>query len=376
MQIDSILSKMKIIIFILLLALSSYIKCEDQEIRRFFCEDQTGNYCKLDMTGHNTNQTRFKPVAMYPKFVNSLYICGTQFPVFSAEDICNTFPDLEKIDVGALSIEEVSKNAFSKCIHLKSIAMYRNNISSLDIKLLWNVVDLEILQLTANQLTYIHPKVFKNLKRLRELYLRNNPLINLDADQMVKYMPSLKEIYLQDTDIECGRMSDVIEAFEEIDCIMKTDSLFERNRDYEPLKIHDLICLTTTQHTRVINEYLSEGIVTEEDLLTIVKLHERHDTHKCNDLNGLSNLENEVKNAVNSVQKITTDFENFQQKIELIEHQQKIALEMINLTFVDFEKKFDKGFSGFMDQKLKILARMLHENKINIQKLITSVICK
>lgn len=371
------LIKMKIFIAIFFTTLFSVVRCDDDyEIPQYYCEDRKGNYCKLDLTNHNITQSRFIPVATYPKFVNSLYICGTQLPIFSAEDICNTFPDLEKIDVGALAIEEVSKNAFSKCTHLRSISMYRNNITFLDIKLLWNVVDLEVLQLTGNQLTYIHPKVFKNLKRLRELYLRNNPLINLDADQMVKYMPNLKEIYLQDTDIACERMTDIIEAFEEIDAIIKTDSLINRIRDYEPLEVHDLICLTTEQHKNVIQEYLTSGIITAEDLMTIEKLHERHDTHKCHEGNVISSLDDQVKGMMISIKKVTMAIGYFQQKIDSIEAQQSILLKLTNMTFIDFEQKFDKSFSDFVDQKLKVLGRMLHENKINIQKLITSVICK
>lgn len=368
---------MKIQIFIFFTTFYSVTHCEDNnEIPQYYCEDRPGNYCKLDLTNHNVSEWRFIPVATYPKFVNSLYIFGTQLPFFSAEHICSVFVDLEKIDIGALSIEKVSKFAFSKCTHLRSIAMYRNNITFLDIKLLWNVVELEVLQLTGNQLTYIHPKVFKNLKRLRELYLRNNPLINLDSDQMVKYMPSLREVYLQDTDIECGRMNDIIEAFEEIDAIMKTDSLVDRHRDYEPSKVHDIICLEMEQHKIVINEYVALGSLTAEDLLNIEKLHERHDTHKCHDNNVISALEEEVRNMMSSVEKVTSFMGNFQQKVDALENQQRTLLMLTNMTFIDFEQKFDKGFSDFIDQKLKILGRMLHENKINFQKLITTVVCK
>lgn len=367
---------MKIALLIFIFTLLSFVQCDDQEIPQYYCEDRKANYCKLDLTNHNGTQQRFIPVATYPKFVNTLYITGTQLPIFSAEDICNTFPDLEKIDVGGLSIEEVAKNAFRKCTHLTSISMYRNNISYLDIKLLWNVVELEVLQLTGNQLTYIHPKVFKNLKRLRELYLRNNPLINLDADQMVKYMPVLKEVYLQDTDIECDRMNDIIDAFEEIDAIIKTESLVDRQRNYEPLKIHDITCLSVEQHQNVINEYLAAGVLNEEDLMNIERLHERHDTHKCHDGNVISTLEDEVKTMMSSIQKVTTVIEKFQQKIDSVETQQNMLLKLTNTTFIDFEQKFDKSFSDFVDQKLKVLGRMLHENKINIQKLITTVICK
>lgn len=368
---------MKILFFIFFSSFYSVTRCDDDyEVPQYYCEDRTGNYCKLDMTNHNISLSRFIPIATYPKFVNSLYIFGTKLPFFSAEDICNTFVDLERIDVGALSIEEVSKYAFYKCTHLRAISMYRNNITSLDIKLLWNVVDLEVLQLTGNQLTYIHPKVFKNLKRLRELYLRNNPLINLDADQMVKYMPVLREVYLQDTDIECGRMTDIIEAFEEIDAIMKTNTFFNRERDYEPSKVHDITCLTTEQHKSVINGYLASGLLIEEDLMIIEKLHERHDTHKCHDGGAIAALEAQVTDMLTSVQEVTKFIGGIREKIEAIESQQRSLLALTNMTFIDFEQKFDKNFSDFIDQKLKILGRILHENKINFQKLITSVVCK
>ncbi|XP_063705368.1 leucine-rich repeat-containing protein 15-like [Culicoides brevitarsis] len=147
-------------------------------------------------------------------------------------NFCGRFPNLEVIYANRLSIQELKDNALTGCRQLQSMSFSVNNLKRinarafaglshlqelyvadnklevLDPEVFRILTNLRILSLNGNQLRTFPTTVMQNLRNVEELKLFNNKLTKLNAQEMIKYMPKLKILYIADNEFSCKEVVD------------------------------------------------------------------------------------------------------------------------------------------------------------------------
>lgn len=224
----------------------------------------------------------FKPVASKPSIVVGLEITKSTVPVITSE-ICSALPKILSFVAIQQGIQIIEDYAFNNCTEITLISMPFNSIHTLgkgifdntkklqeinihggfseqiDVTLFDNLGELVELVISANKLKALPLATVKNLKKLKILYIYSNELSDLDAEGLVSNLPSLKAVYINDNNLHCDRLNEIINAFraKKILTIDHTHSIYLRKRDYIPHKIQEIICLT---HVEIESEKLKKGL--------------------------------------------------------------------------------------------------------------------
>lgn len=255
--------------------------CRSTDIPKFNCANQQNvkemrpYYCKLEKIYVTKTAPEFTPIAGQPNNISVVDIYESTLPVFTAKGICEAFPNLNRIFVNSLQIQEVYNDAFSQCHQLTRIRMDNNTIKSINAETFSNLVQLKELYFFGNNLTFIEAEAFKDLRELTELWLCHNNFLNLNAEKMLEYMPMLKRILLQDNLIRCDRMATIIEIFKNRSVIVDAfnDESYVKSRNFSMSEVQGFKCLTPENYEMVINDYLSTGFVTHEQVQIIKSLN-------------------------------------------------------------------------------------------------------
>ncbi|CAG9798446.1 unnamed protein product [Chironomus riparius] len=93
--------------------------------------------------------------------------------------ICDTFPNLLKIEFGSNGIQIIDEKAFKNCTKLKNLWLQSNRISKIDENAFVENVDLLFITFNVNQITEVAENLFINQHKLTELRLCSIPLSDL-----------------------------------------------------------------------------------------------------------------------------------------------------------------------------------------------------
>lgn len=242
-------------------------------IRVYSCGSVTGTTCDLYNIFLENETTRFMPSSRNPKQVIKVTLRSSTIPVLTS-DICTTFPNIEKFEVQGVGLKRIDLDAFSGCGNLKEIIIYGNSLGTihpdtfkwrplLEVISLWNNKIVEIqpelfrnltylktLNLYGNLLTEAPISVFETLTNLKELRLHHNPIVDLDVNALLNVLPNLKEVALQDTDMECDRLKEVIGIFRGAGVAVSTSTWTVRSRSYTVTAVDGFRCLTSEQYQK------------------------------------------------------------------------------------------------------------------------------
>lgn len=271
------------LIKILFLLITSQIQTATSETIDVQCWifDDIKNCTITGLTLNMKNYT-FKPVARQPSVVVGFEIKKSTVPVITSE-ICSTLPKILSFVAIQQGIQIIEDYAFNNCTEITLISMPFNNIHTLgkgifdntkklqeinmhggsleqiDVDLFNNLGELLELVISANKLKELPVAAVKNLKKLKILYLYSNELSDLDADGLISNLPSLKAVYINDNNLHCDRLNEIIEAFKakKILSVDHTHSIYLKKRDYIPHKIQEIICLTNVE---LESEKLKRGL--------------------------------------------------------------------------------------------------------------------
>jgi Leucine-rich repeat (LRR) protein len=113
-------------------------------------------------------------------------------PIEELDD--GTFTGLKKLsylDISAIQITSLHPDLFRDLVSMKVLIISMNFIKELDEKVFGNLFKLEKLNLRSNQLEYLPEKLFENLTSLKKLYMNKNPIKALHENQF-KYLVNLE----------------------------------------------------------------------------------------------------------------------------------------------------------------------------------------
>lgn len=107
--------------------------------------------------------------------------------------ICQTFTNVERIELTNARVERIGENSFNDCKNLSHLNLNDNIISSLHEKSFSENSNLWELQISNNLITDIPEDFFANQRRLNFLLMHNN-LISDFSDDTFKTLTNLREL--------------------------------------------------------------------------------------------------------------------------------------------------------------------------------------
>lgn len=109
---------------------------------------------------------------------------------------------VEEISLQDNQISQISFNAFAGATGLRTLHLYRNNISwTIHPDLFQQLTNLRTLNLWGNQLTELSAKIFRNLLQLENLSLGYNRLTRLDKPTF-NSLKALRALHVDNNDIK------------------------------------------------------------------------------------------------------------------------------------------------------------------------------
>lgn len=187
----------------------------------------------------NSTHYEWQPTAEFPDNVIYSSFGTSIIPIFT-KGVCELFPLLQQLFIRDTQVVEVKEDAFDACLelthlylsgnrikrlhpdtfqHTKSMRVIHledNQIECLDHDELFanSMPDLITLHLNNNNLTEFSPELVKNCHGLRYLDLYSNDLSDIDVVRIVEYRPNLKRLWLDDNEISCVRMVEILSFLE------------------------------------------------------------------------------------------------------------------------------------------------------------------
>lgn len=263
-------------ITILFVNLLNGITAAESRIPEYNC-DTTKPVTKCDLKDVRLTAAlpvfRSKPVAD-PLKVKSFEVQSRSLPKLVA-GICQGFPNLEKITIGLVDLEEIAPDAFSDCYKLTEVNIFANKLHHLDenlfrintklktvyissnlleeipVNLFKGLTNLRRVQLPGQMFTSISPEVFKDLSHLQILDLSRNHLRDLDVEKLIRYTPELFYIWLRDNDFKCSRLREVMTVLKKAGVTLEKRLVTSRERNYIPQSVDGVECLTDVQFNQL-----------------------------------------------------------------------------------------------------------------------------
>lgn len=197
----------------------------------------SGNTCTFNNVVLNEIQYEWKPTSTgYSSAVLKLIFKNCNIPVVT-RGICETFPFINALDMSGIGVKQVREDAFFGCKHLehldlrmnsietlakqtftyntemKRLILYDNKFTSFGDGTFARMVKLEQLGVGINNLTSFPPDLIEYNKNLKNLQMDSNDMLDVEAERIVELLPRLEKFELDDNEISCSRMSQIIEFF-------------------------------------------------------------------------------------------------------------------------------------------------------------------
>lgn len=220
------------------------------------------------------NETNDNFEIMMPQQATSLTIQESTLPLLG-DGVCSymrpytdNIQGMEELYLEDLSVEKILSNAFQECDELKILILKNNKIKTLSETVFNRNLYLEKLDLSRNLIEELPSKIFSKILQLRELYLSennlktfnpnliefhvnlkhlrldSNDLFDLNGKKMVQFVPDLKIIAINNNQLRCGRVKEIIDVFD--DKYVSVDINFEGivKERVRPIEIvASIICL-------------------------------------------------------------------------------------------------------------------------------------
>lgn len=207
-------------------------RCESSDYRpSSTC--QTGSFKNLHLT---STYYDWQPIVYNPTHVNEVNFDNCTIPVVT-NNICGAFPiltylyldssavkdvkedafngcgKLKTLDLRRNHIEELHENVFAPLKHLNALYLQENKLKTLNFNLFSRLHKLVALWLNKNYLTNFPPQLLRSNTELHWLWLNSNDLSDVDVEQIRSNTPYLKYFNVDDNDISCTRMEQILGYF-------------------------------------------------------------------------------------------------------------------------------------------------------------------
>ncbi|VEN34543.1 unnamed protein product, partial [Callosobruchus maculatus] len=268
--------------------------------------------------------------------IESINIADTTLKVLDLRDNkLKTLPgDLKELKVFNVMRNQISKLPNKALIakNLQEFILRGNNISDIPVQYFRELGKLEVLDLSKNSLSVFNFGTFDTLqslitlnisynkfktlpvgtfhlmKGLRNLYFSHNSLTEVDVDDLLKYLPKLKMVEMQENAFNCHHLLEVCHT------LQKHEVTFERGLFSGGNNVYGMNCSGDSDLINVKERLKSPEI---NELYPTLLNYFNNEFRNSNFVQYLENLENEESEAVGSIllSNLTEIFTNIKQLI-------------------------------------------------------------
>uniref|UniRef100_A0A336M474 CSON009498 protein n=1 Tax=Culicoides sonorensis TaxID=179676 RepID=A0A336M474_CULSO len=139
----------------------------------------------------------------------------------------------------------MEENLFANNHKLESINLRGNYLSKLDLSVLNGLSSLMVLDLSKNRLQSLSVYKSPKIETLRELLVQDNQLTELNENMIVKKYPNLERMLIQRNSLQCERVEEMSQLFEEYEISMQEDEKNGQGRNQNI--VGDVSCLSDRQ---------------------------------------------------------------------------------------------------------------------------------
>lgn len=217
---------------------------------RFKCELLIPGWCEINAITQDLSHETFFFIAPHPWHITMFWMEESTFHHWTM-DICRQFRNLVHFIAVGNKIREISDDAFESCTRLRELDLSYNEIEFMDSRVLRNLKHLRKLRLQSNNLKFFNAGPFEHLKQLKLLDLESNNLFDVNAYKIFGFCTQLKQFYLNDNNLICDRMQEILGIYEKADAVYALPELEnKRTREEQPHTVEPLMCLSRDQWTK------------------------------------------------------------------------------------------------------------------------------
>ncbi|KAK5640280.1 hypothetical protein RI129_011091 [Pyrocoelia pectoralis] len=140
--------------------------------------------------------------------------------------------DMHTLNLSYNNITHLVPRTFAKLSNLKILDLSNNFIHTTHKDVFTNLENLDILDLSYNEIDNLDLSQLKNLFRLR---VNSNNLRRLNADELLRALPNLKDVSLQDNNFICTEFTVTMQKLLAAHVMVRsTNCIWEEDQDIDP----------------------------------------------------------------------------------------------------------------------------------------------
>lgn len=213
----------------------------------YTCNKTVDGICELSSISIDTANYYFQ--SKNSTTIHTLTITNSNV-TFLSKNLCYHFSNLLKLSAKTVSLQFIPVAAFETCLAIKAIDLSNNLIKEIADGTFAGLKHLSTLNLYNNEMRFFDPEVIKGSTGIEQLALVSNHLLDLDEEKLVKYLPRLKTVYLNDNEFPCDRVKAIREVFLKKNVAMSRITILEKQRGFEMESMDDMSCMTRGSWTR------------------------------------------------------------------------------------------------------------------------------
>lgn len=350
------------------------------EIPSFPCTVTDTSICTVSGIFQNETQLNFILTAPDVKGIDRVVIKASRIK-FWTSDVCNSFPNLDKVTASRVGIEQFLTTSFANCTKLTHLDLSYNEIKEIGVATFQLLQKLDTLYLYNNNLTYFPADSIKGLNQLKKLALISNEIFDIDEEKIKTNCPKLVDFWFNDNNLRCDRIVKIKETLRRLNVSPFAYIAQARDRVEEVRKVEDIICLSDAQWVAAIHKSASdpkmiqvllqkittvEAMVTATNSSLLDKLFRAED--KMNTIQEEAKVR--IQENVRQVEEVQERLVHIVAKVEDM-HVQK-SLEELNETFESFKEEVRLNLTVIeetMNIRIETLEESLFKNESEVAEM-------
>lgn len=260
-------------------------------------------HCTFENVILSETDLEWQPDTYDADLIDIIHFANSRIPVFS-NTICTHFPSLKELHVRGQHVKKIQYNAFEKCKVLARIHFEDNEIQEVDpstfafgsihriyldgnrIRQLtcWfaNLVNLTVLSVSNNNLTHFNPDLIKNNHNLQILDLSSNEMSDIPVEAILHLRPKHLEVFnVDDNELSCVRTVQIIKL----------------------LHNHGIQSNVTKQKSRFYNQKtVLDGYTCNGDIEWMASNHRKDDGNVKNTMHNILDKEDKIHTRISETE--------------------------------------------------------------------------
>lgn len=217
----------------------------------YSCNKTENNICSLTKFSLQTSDFRIQSPT--PENIHTLQITNSNISVLP-EILCNHLQNLIVVAAKQISLRQIPTTTFQSCVGIKKIDLSQNEIEEIADGTFGGLKYLTHLHLHNNHLKFFDPAIVEGSTNIMQLALVSNNLLEIDENVLLRYLPKLNKIFVNDNEFPCDRIMMIDAAFVSRNVTNSKTFLFEKKREFKLEVVDGVTCMPRGRWSKRVME--------------------------------------------------------------------------------------------------------------------------